>query len=68
MSTPGSLKLERSQARLRLYRLKTNSLQCSIDGAEKQDLWADMGETSSFPTVFSGAPGGSLAWKRLPEG
>lgn len=68
MSTPGSLKLEGSQAHLRLYRLKTNFLKCSIDGAEKQDLWADTGETSSFPTVFSGAPGCSLAQKRLPEG
>ena len=67
MSTPGSLKLERSQARLRLYRRTADFLKCSIDGAEKLDLWADTGETSSFQMVFSGAPRGPLGRKRLPQ-
>lgn len=67
MSPPGSLKLERSQACLRLYRRTTDFLKCSVDGAEKQDLWADTGDTSSFQMVFSGAPGGPLGWKRLPQ-
>lgn len=44
-----------------------NFLKCSVDGAEKQDLWADTGETSSFQMVFSGAPRGPLGRKRLPQ-